>query len=45
MEDSLEKKKAMVKAIKLSKYTKKHWTVYFKWVTFMVRKLSLNKAV
>ena len=29
----------------LFKYTKNHWTVYFKWVDFMVYELDLKKTV
>lgn len=29
----------------LCEYTKDHWILYFKWVSFMIFKLYLNKAV
>ena len=35
----------MVIVVYLCEYTNKHWTVHFKWVTFMAWELYLQKKV
>lgn len=34
----------MVMAAQLYEYNKNHWLVHFKWVTYMICGLYLNKA-